>query len=485
MLGRLVFVRDPVGRFTTYTYSDNATPVAIAPAAGLLISVTDQFGHQLNFTYNAKSQMQQMIDPEGNVYRYVYDEETSISQIPGAQWGNLTSVIYPDGKVRRYWYNEQDKTDGNDLPFALTGITDENGARFATYTYDSNGLAVSSEHAGGVNRYTVTHDDSMSSVVTDPLGRERTLSFETAFGRSRSVSAIQPAEGDGAIPSSGVKYDANNNISGSMDLNGIFTTYTYDLKRNLETSRTEAAGKPEARTFTTSWHPSYRLPAQLAEPKQLTSFKYDDNGNLLTKTVQATTDLSGKLGLKAAVSGTARIWTYTYNTLGQVLTADGPRTDVDDVTTYSYDTSGNVATISNALKQTTTFSNYDKHGRVGRVVDPNGLITDLTYYPRGWLKNVTVTDGLAAEITHYDYDAAGQLKEVKLPDGAFLSYTYDEAHRLTDIYDNLGNTVHYELDPMGNRLLELNKDKDGNLARQIKREFDTLNQLKKITGGVQ
>jgi YD repeat-containing protein len=484
MLGRLESVHDRAGRATSYTYSDSATPNAIAPAPGLLIRVSDQFNHQLNFTYDAKSQMQQMTDPEGNIYRYAYDEGTSITQTPGKQWGNLTSVVFPDGKLRRYWYNEQDKTDGADLPFALTGITDENGVRFATFTYDSNGLALSSEHAGGVNRYTATHDNQSSSVITDPLGRVLTLNFETAFGRSRSVSATQQSN-SGEILMTGVAYDTNNNVYGSVDFNGIYTTYTYDLTRNLETSRVEAVGKPEARTITTGWHPSYRLPAQVAEPKQLTTFNYDTKGNLLTKTVQATTDLSGALGLKAVVSGTARKWTYTYTTLGQILTIDGPRTDIADVTTYTYDTSGNVNTVSNALKKVTTLSNYDNHGRVGRVVDPNGLITELTYYPRGWLKDLTVTDGPALEITHYDYDSVGQLTKVTLPDGAFLSYTYDDAHRLTDIYDSLGDNIHYTLDSMGNRVLEQNKDRNGILARQIKREFDTLNQLKKITGGVQ
>ncbi|MFX7793206.1 RHS repeat domain-containing protein, partial [Acinetobacter baumannii] len=63
--------------------------------------------------------------------------------------GNLTSVTYPDNKTRRYIY------DNPNFPYALTGLTDENGARFTTWTYDAQGRAISSEHASGIENYTL------------------------------------------------------------------------------------------------------------------------------------------------------------------------------------------------------------------------------------------------------------------------------------------------------------------------------------------
>ena len=47
---------------------------------------------------------------------------------------------------------------------------------------------------------------------------------------------------------------------------------------------------------------------------------------MLTRTV---TDLT-------VTPNVSRTWTYTYNSSGQVLTINGPRTDVSDVTTYTY-----------------------------------------------------------------------------------------------------------------------------------------------------
>ncbi|RSZ56840.1 RHS repeat protein, partial [Massilia atriviolacea] len=83
------------------------------------------------------------------------------------------------------------------------------------------------------------------------------------------------------------------------------------------------------------------------------------------------------------------------------------------------------------------------------------------------------------------YDGVGQVKTVTLPDQSVINYTYDDAHRLTDLVDGRGNRIHYELDNMGNRIKEEVSDPSGQLARQSKRAFDVLNRLQEQTGGAQ
>jgi RHS repeat-associated protein len=532
--GKLMSIQSPAGVTQSLIYSDgtNGTvsgqggyaldaagnPTTFVLPAGLLLRVTDTFGHTLSFGYDRSSHIVKLTDPVGGVYRYAYDESTSVvlsGHVPG---NNLTSITYPDGSRRLYWYNEQDKTANTDLAHALTGITDENGVRYATYSYASNGRAISETLAGGVDSASLSFG-SNSTVVTDPLGTQRTYNFQNTLGVYRSTNTSQPA-GSGCGPASrAMSYDANGNVASVTDFNGNVSCHAYDLSRNLETARIEGvapggscpadvtASTPafgtEERKITTAWHPDWRLEVQRAEPRKLTTWVYNGqpdptNGNavascapstallpdgkpiavLCKKVEQATADAAGAQGLFATVTGTPRIWTYTYNSFGQVTSVDGPRTDVSDVATLTYDTSGNLTSITNALGQVTTFGQYDAHGRVGRITDPNGVITDLTYDARGRLTSRTV-DG---KTTTFQYDGVGQLTKVMPPNGAFLQYTYSAAHRLTDVTDALGNKIHTTYDLAGNKTQEEVFDPSNTLVRQQQWVYDTLSRLHQSIG---
>ena len=182
-----------------------------------------------------------------------------------------------------------------------------------------------------------------------------------------------------------------------------------------------------------------------------------------------------------AEAGPTRSTTYTYDAAtSQVATVDGPRTDVSDVTTYDYDPlNGNLLTVTNALGHLTEMEAHDAEGRPLRIVDPNGLVTALSYHPRGWVLSSTVGD----ETTDYDYDAVGQLIKVTLPDATYLEYVYDAARRLTEVRDHLGNRMTYTLDAMGNRTAETVHDGADVLRRSRTRVYNELNRLVEMTGG--
>ncbi len=144
---------------------------------------------------------------------------------------------------------------------------------------------------------------------------------------------------------------------------------------------------------------------------------------------------------------------------------------------------GDLQTITNAAGRVTQFTLYDKAGRVRQMVDPNGVVTDTAYTPRGWISSVAVTPpGGPARTTSYTYDNVGQLTGVTLPDATTMSYSYDTAHRLTGVTDTKGNAVIYTLDAMGNKTGEQVKDPSGTLQRNITRVYDALNRVQQITG---
>ena len=139
---------------------------------------------------------------------------------------------------------------------------------------------------------------------------------------------------------------------------------------------------------------------------------------------------------------------------------------------------GNVATVTNAANHVTRITAYNLHGQPLQIVDPNGLVTDLTYDLRMRLTSRKV----GAELTAFTYDPRGLLTNVVLPDGARLTYTYDAAHRLVAIADHQGSRIDYTLDAMGNRITERATDNGGTLVKNIQRSIDALNRVQQIAG---
>src|SRR5260370_32921352 len=210
-----------------------------------------------------------------------------------------------------------------------------------------------------------------------------------------------------------------------------------------------AAGTPQARTVTYTWDATYHLPTQIVEPGRTTTFTYA-NGLLMTKTQTDTTTAT----MPYSTSGRTRRWTYTDAPTGLVQTVKGPRTDLNDTVTYGYDASGTLVSVTNALGQQTQITAHDGAGRPLTSVDANGVTTNMTYTPQGWLSTVTVVAAGGNAVTTIDHDAEGPVTRLTSPDGSYLAYTYDGAHRLVRCSDAFDERIDYTLDAMGGRTLE-------------------------------
>jgi YD repeat-containing protein len=489
------------GNLLSITNRVGLTQTLAHDARNRVTSVTDPFGRTLTFTYNAANCIggpciASIEDPDGNVIQYGYDT-VLVNDNPATR---LRTVTYP-GTPTPKTYNYDPVATKN-----LVEVIDENGNSTATWTYDGAARGTLSQHAGGADKVTLQYLNGSSVQVTysisdgaTPLNRVNIYQFQTFQGIQRNTSIT----GD-PCPSCGAKtsqYDANGYLTKTTDWNDNVTSYLREdaTRPELETQRVEAFGTPQARTITTEWHPTYRLPTRIAEAFRITTMMYGDptdpnpgnHGSLLSRTIQATNDTNGSLGFGALPVGTRRGWTYTYNAIGQVLTMDGPRMDVSDVTTYTYYANdatctgaspigcrGQIQTITDAAGHVTQIIGYNAHGQPLSISDPNGLVTTLTYDARRRLTSRNV----GGETTNYTYDNVGQLTRVTLPDGSFLTYTYDAAHRLTEIADNLGNRIIYTLDVIGNRTHEQVFDSLNQLAQTRSRVYSNLNRLAQEIG---
>ena len=457
--GKLVQLTARSGRVQKLVYDDMSR----------LQRVDDAYGHTMTFAYDDAGRIRTFTDPAQNVYTYHYNEMGMLESVdmPG----------FPDAVTRKYIYDDITS------PYRLTGIENEKGVRFATWQYDERGRAYSSEHASGVDKYTLYFQGD-STVITDPLGTQRTYRFKSANGSMRLSGVDQPGGAGCAAASNQVQYDANGNLQSRTDFNGIQTTYVYDLLTNLERSRTEAANTPSARTITTEWHATYRLPIRIAEPNRITTFSYYTNGDLQSVTYQATDDPTGTQAMSARAVGMAVKSLYTYDANRLLKTVREPSVDGKPIKNETYTwTNGNLATVTNGVGHVTTYGDYNAHGLPQTITAPDGTVTRMTYYPRGQVATVVQSAGGQSRWTKYEYEPTGDLSRIQFPDGSVAIYAYDDAQRLISVTDGLGNTVTYTLDNLGNRVEEKVSDADGSVQRRVQRIYDALGRLQATGGG--
>ncbi|MFL6678544.1 MAG: hypothetical protein ACJ8IK_09390 [Burkholderiaceae bacterium] len=528
--------------------------------AGLLTSVTDQFGRAVQFGYeqpgdaSLPKRINLLTAPDGSQVQVGYTTTNM-----------LQTLTWADSNVQTFVYSSPVSSQ------LLTNVLDENHATYSTTTYDSNGLAQSTYEGTGQNKYSVTYTTPPAwqtttvavnasyvcrehrfmppagTVMTGPNSETINIDATQVNGSAYLSTMSQPAGSGSAVSSSLRTYDTVGNILSSDDFNGNRSCFAYDTARSLQTVSVEglpgaASASPKAcpanlssyspstadaahpeRKVTTVWHPDWVLKTREAAPKKITTWVYNGQPDpiiggtascaptapalpdgkpiavVCVRYEQATTDATGALGLSATVTGATRAWSYTYDQFGQVLTATTPKQSPGDAlshtTTYVYypDTSmtgnaghtiGDLQSVTNPLQQTTNFTSYDGAGRLLSSSDANGVVTTQTYWPRGWLKSLKVTPPGSAtpQLTTYDYWPTGLLKTVTLPDASTLNYAYDDAHRLTDITDAVGNKLHYVLDNAGNPMSEQISDASGNLASTVSRVFDALNRVQSQTG---
>lgn len=490
--GRLLSIASRDGRTKTLAYSDDLTPPEIAPIPGLLIQVTDDLGRYIGLRYDSDGKLREIIDPANRAYTYRYD----------AGNGLLTFVDYPDGKTREYIYNES-----TEAPYGiglLTGILDENGTRFATYTYDIRGRVVSERHGDAdADKLSIEYGDltaqDTSSTLTDSLGVSRTRHFSVDHGAYKDVGTTRSCSDDSCVSAStAATFDSAGYVSTSTDFNGSLTTYVYDDDRGLEISRTEASNDnsalPATRTVQTSWHPLFRLPV---------SRKISDGGGALQSEYQWEYNARGQVVARCILDASAasnyvcsfgtppdpalnvRRWTYTYcedtdvqqgicPIVGLLTSTDGPRssgdsgmTGVEDRTTYIYYSSddlgcphggdapdtlepcthrrGDLWKTVNALGQVNEVVTYDPSGRKTRIKDVNGTYIDVSYDERGRLTDRIVRANASGN------SSAGD---------SAIYVTYDgvgEITRVTDA-DGIHSTFSYD---NAHRLIAI-EDQSGN-----------------------
>src|SRR6185437_1205601 len=110
----------------------------------------------------------------------------------------------------------------------LTGIVDEDGNRFASWTYDNARRATSSQHAGGADAVTIANsitDLGGTVTVTNALGKQEVHAFSRSQNKVKLTGVNELASANTPAASTGVTYDANGYVASRTDENSNVTLY--------------------------------------------------------------------------------------------------------------------------------------------------------------------------------------------------------------------------------------------------------------------
>lgn len=174
------------GKLISIEYLNGVVEYVQYDANDRMTKVTSSIGAQIEFAYDESNRIIAMSDHAGRTWRYEYDGI-----------GNLAAVVEPDA-------TPGDDTDnprttfhyGNaDFPQALTGITDQRYIEYSTFAYDALGRGITSEHALGVERVSISYDAADVRSVSDSLNRTVVYSTGVSNGVPISLSVSGPGCG--------------------------------------------------------------------------------------------------------------------------------------------------------------------------------------------------------------------------------------------------------------------------------------------------
>jgi RHS repeat-associated protein len=374
----------------------------------------DGLGRTTRISYSALGLPESLTDAAGNVWKRQYDRR-----------GNLIEAQGPDGATWRY---ERDST-GN-----LRRMVDPEGyAR--EFGHDSRGLLVWSADAKG-NRTNFTRD-ALGRVINrrDPLGHETGYAYDI-LGK---LAEVQLPDGNRQR----WEYDPEGNMVRRIGPDGRASRYAYGVFDLLKEVEKPSGGKlkllydTEARLTHVSneigqaWTYQYNATGQVIRERdfhgRVQTFEYDVSGlctsrvNALGEKIQMDYDAAGQL---FAQRGSAES-SFEYDALGQIRRA----------------TNGN--SRSPAPRPVDVAIERDAYGRVLREVQ-NGHAIESQYNKRG-LRVRRSVDGL---VSHWEWDADGQLAALRLAEDERLEFAYDDAGREVERRRSGGLMVRQSYDAM-------------------------------------
>jgi RHS repeat-associated protein len=358
--GRLTQVVDATGTYT-FTY-DDMDRLKTATVSYAFLTARPQY--MVSYTYDKAGNRKTMTDPESGVATYTYDNGNRLTGLQDFQLQNYTlGYSAVNSRLSLTRPNSVATTYTYDNIQRLTGVTHKLGTTVldgATYTFDAAG-----------NRKTRT-DQRLNTTLT--------YAYDNIY---QLLSAKQ-----GTTTKETYTYDRVGNRLSSLGV----TPYVNNSSNELTS-----------------------IPG--------TSYTYDNNGNMATKT-----DATGV---------TTYTWDYENRLVGVALPGAGGSV------AYKYDPFGRRVQKAFTQGSTTTPTNYVYDGRkLLEEIDQNGNV--LARYGQGPSIDEPMSELRSSTTSYYDIDFLGSTTSLSNSAGALANtYTYDAFGKQTASTGTIVNPFRY------------------------------------------
>ena len=470
---RLHSVTDETGRVLVLNYSQGG-------GAGRLNS------YETKRFETAPGHLNSVILPDGSEIRYEYDNRR-----------NLTRVTYPDESATEYHYEDEDFSNH------LTGMTDRHGVRFATWAYDDYGRATLSEHAQGVERVTLRYPDAklsasgaeVQTTVTNSQGFDSIFTWQTAKSTGQPQLLSSTGAGCATCPPMGYDYTydergrlvtSTSHGQGSNTLPGV-TDYQYDDKGRITDIHHTDAADVRRLVERREYEGVSLLPVRVSSPSinngELKSIEFTFNNEQLPVAVTETgfapvverpeSERVTSAQLQSIIDGTItykpvqRTSTLAWEA-GKLVSVDGPRTDVDDITTFQWDERDRLVGVQPPESPVFSVISHDAMGRPTQVQWGLRTPIEIVYDSNGYLKE----SRQGRNVVSFSHDVTGRLISITDQYNRTRSIAYDDAGRRVSTTDDIGNTLLNTYDSESRLTRQARRHNDGTMVRVLSYLFD-------------
>ncbi|WP_437652716.1 DUF6531 domain-containing protein [Sorangium sp. So ce1182] len=417
LLGQPVLVQRPDGTVMRSAYDALGNPSRVIDAlgqtteieyagTGVLVRLTQPDGRAWSFKYTAREKLRRIVNAKGEIYEFAYDAAgrmTAERTFDGraleyhySQGGRLVRINYPDGSFRAFAHDPLGNVVRDDTPDGPISFHRDRLGRLLSAVVEQGEQPI----------VTRLERDALGRVIAEDQGA-RTLRYGHD-ARGRRTARVMP---DGATTR--YRYDALDNLLGVEHEGHALTIERDALGR--ERARGDAGGRVSIRS------------------------DYDAMDRLIEQRVDVRAP-----GAPAPAIAVRRRWQY--EPLGRAALVEDGRWGA---TSYRYDAIGQIVEARRGTSR--EVFEYDAAGSLTRMLDGleasakdaddagpppweiaagNVLLrADRTSYAhdaqgRRILK-VQPGDGPEPRRTEYTWDCRDRLREVKLPSGVRVAFTYD------------------------------------------------------------